>query len=114
LLSMVLHLAREGRLLVTTVVAESQGRVRVDGNLWFANVAQLEDAVQTSWHRHRTVERWVIDLARVSHVDIDAAIALGRLRAQAAEVGVTLEIAGGDTRTRERLERYAERPLRGA
>jgi sulfate permease, SulP family len=112
-LSMVLHLAREGRLEVTTEVADSQGRVRVDGNLWFANVAHLEEAVQTSWHRHRSVERWVIDLARVSHVDIDAAIALGRLRAQAAEVGVTLEITGGDTRTRQRLERYAERPLRG-
>jgi sulfate permease, SulP family len=112
-LSMVLHLAREGRLLIDTEVDGSQGRIRVDGNLWFANAAHLEDDVHAAWHRHRTVERWVIDLGRVPHVDIDAAVVLGRLRAEAAEVGVTLEIAGGDPRTRQRLERYAQRPLRG-
>jgi anti-anti-sigma regulatory factor len=59
------------------------------------------------------VERWVIDLTRVPHVDVDAAVVIGRLRAEAAEVGVTLEITGGDPRTRQRLERYAQRPLRG-
>ena len=52
--------------------------------------------MHAAWHRHRRVERWVIDLARVPHVDVDAAVVLGRLRAEAAEVGVTLEITGGD------------------
>jgi len=113
-LSMIIHLAREGRLLLDTEIDDSQGRIRVDGNLWFANAAHLEDEVHAAWHRHRRVERWVIDLTRVPHVDVDAAVVIGSLRAEAAEVGVTLEVTGGDPRTRQRLERYAQRPLRGA
>ncbi len=110
--SMVLHLAREGRLGVAVEVDGAQGRLRVDGTLWFANVARLEDEVQAAWHGHRGVERWIVDLGHVARVDVDAAVALGRLRAEAAEVGVTLEIAGGDARTERRLASYAERPLR--
>jgi sulfate permease, SulP family len=110
--SMVLHLAREGRLGVKVEVDGAQGRLRVDGTLWFANVARLEDEAHAAWHGHREVERWVVDLGHVARVDVDAAVALGRLRAEAAEVGVTLEIAGGDARTERRLESYAERPLR--
>jgi len=110
--SMVLHLAREGRIGVRTEVDGSQGRFRVDGTLWFVNVAHLEDEVHAAWHRYREVERWVVDLGQVSRVDVDAAVALARLRAEAAEVGVTLEIAGGDARTERRLASYAERPLR--
>jgi sulfate permease, SulP family len=110
--SVILHLAREGGLRVVTTVDGSQGRLAVDGNLWFANVAALEDAVRAAWHGQRTVERWVVDLAHVSRVDVDAALALARLRSEAAEVGVTLEIAGGDARTQRRLAAYAERPLR--
>lgn len=110
--SLVLHLAREGGVHVETRVDGAVGRLLVDGNLWFANAAHLEDVVHDAWHRHRDVERWVVDLTRVGRVDVDAAVAIARLRGEAAEVGVTLEIVGGDARTEQRLARYAERPLR--
>jgi sulfate permease, SulP family len=110
--SVILHLVREQGLRITVVVDGSHGRLAVDGSLWFANVAHLEDEVRASWHHHRDVERWVIDLDHVTRVDVDAVLTLARLRSEAAEVGVTLEVAGSDTRTQRRLASYAERPLR--
>ena len=111
-LSVALHLAREGRLDVRVTTTRSEGRVAVTGSVWFANAAHLEAEVRTAWHRHRHVDRWVIDLTRAGRVDVDAALALGALRAEAGDVGVTLEVRGGDARTDERLARYAERPVR--
>ena len=110
--SLFIHLTREGRVRITTEVEGERGRVRVEGVLWFATAAHLEDEVRAAWHRNRRVELWTVDLTRVGLVDVDAALALGRLRAEAAEVGVTLEVRGGDARTERRLSRYAERPLR--
>jgi sulfate permease, SulP family len=110
--SVILHLVREQGLRIAVVVDGSQGRLAVDGTLWFANVAHLEDEVHAAWHHHRAVERWVVDLDHVTRVDVDAVLTLARLRSEAAEVGVTLEIAGSDTRTQRRLASYAERPLR--
>ena len=111
-LSLFVHLAREGHVTFRTEIEGDRGRVRVAGVLWFATAAQLEDEVRDAWHRHREVQLWVIDLNHVGLVDVDAAVSLGRLRAEAAEVGVTLEVRGGDPRTERRLARYAERPLR--
>jgi SulP family sulfate permease len=111
-LSVALHLAREGRLHVRVVAEGTEGRVTVSGSLWFANAARLQDDVRTAWHRHRGVERWVIDLTGAGRVDVDAALALGALRDEAGDVGVTLEVHGGDARTDERLARYAERAVR--
>ena len=111
-LSVALHLAREGRLEVRTTTSTTEGRMTVTGSLWFANAARLQDEVRSAWHRHRGVERWVIDLTGAGRVDVDAALALGALRAEAGDVGVTLEVHGGDARTDERLARYAERPVR--
>lgn len=111
-LSVALHLSREGRLDLAIAVDGTEGRVSVRGSLWFANAPRLQDAVRAAWHRHREVERWVIDVGRAGRVDVDAALALGALRAEAGQVGVTLEVHGGDARTAQRLARYAERPLR--
>ena len=111
-ISIALHLAREGRLYLRITADGPEGRVVVAGSLWFANAARLQDDVRAAWHRHRGVERWVIDLSAVGRVDVDAALALGALRAEAGDVGVTLEIHGGDARTAARLARYAERALR--
>ncbi|MFO8149463.1 MAG: SulP family inorganic anion transporter [Trueperaceae bacterium] len=111
-LSVALHLAREGRLHLHVVTDGASGRVVVTGSLWFVNAARLQDDVRAAWHRHREVERWVIDLTASGRVDVDAALALGALRAEAGDVGVTLEVHGGDPRTEERLARYAERAVR--
>lgn len=111
-LSVALHLGREGRLHLRVSTSGSEGRFAVSGSLWFANAARLQDDVRAAWHRHREVERWVIDLHAVGRVDVDAALALGALRAEAGDVGVTLEVHGGDARTDERLARYAERAVR--
>lgn len=111
-LSVALHLGREGRLQLRVTTDGTKGRVTVAGSLWFANAARLQDEVRAAWHRHRGVERWVIDVNAVGRVDVDAALALGALRAEAGDVGVTLEVHGGDARTNERLARYAERAVR--
>jgi sulfate permease, SulP family len=111
-LSVALHLGREGRLHLDVVVEDTVGRVVVNGSLWFANAARLHDDVRSAWHRHREVERWIIDLTAAGRVDVDAALELGALRAEAGDVGVTLEVRGGDERTAQRLARYAERAVR--
>jgi SulP family sulfate permease len=111
-LSVALHLGREGQLRATVAVEGTDGRFVVYGTLWFANASRLQDEVRAAWLEHRTVERWVIDLTQVGRVDVDAALALGALRAEAGTVGVTLEIHGGDARTDERLARYAQRAVR--
>lgn len=111
-LSVALHLGREGQLHLRVTTAGAEGRVTLTGSLWFANAARLQDDVRAAWHRHRDVERWVIDLHAVGRVDVDAALALGALRAEAGDVGVTLEIHGSDARTDQRLARYAERAVR--
>lgn len=111
-LSVVLHLARDSRVHTAIGIEGDEGRVRVFGTLWFANAARLQDQVRAAWHRHRDVSRWIVDLTEVGRVDVDAALALGALRAEAGEAGVTLEIHGGDARTEERLSSYAHRALR--
>ncbi len=111
-LSVALHLGREGQLHLRVATTGAEGRVTVAGSLWFVNAARLHDDVRAAWHQHRAVERWVIDLHAVGRIDVDAALALGALRAEAGEVGVTLEVHGGDARTDERLARYAERAVR--
>lgn len=111
-LSVALHLGREGRLDVGVAAEGDEGRVVVAGSLWFANAPRLQDLVRAAWLEHRAVERWVIDVTAVGRIDVDAALALGALRAEAGEVGVTLEVHGADARTRQRLARYAERAPR--
>ncbi len=111
-LSVALHLGREGRLHLRVTTDDTSGRVIVSGSLWFANAARLQDDVRAAWHQHRGVERWVIDLTTTGRIDVDAALVLGALRAEAGAVGVTLEVHGGDARTDERLARYAERAVR--
>jgi hypothetical protein len=48
----------------------------------------------------------------VGRIDVDAALVLGALRAEAGDVGVTLEVHGLDAAPQERLARYAQRALR--
>lgn len=110
-LSVVVHLVREGKVTLERSVDGDQGCIEVRGNLWFANAAMLEATLRHGYTLHPTVQRWSIDLQHVGWVDIDAALLLGRLRDEAQRHGVKVNFVGADARTRERLRRYAERPL---
>jgi SulP family sulfate permease len=112
LLSVLVHLVREGQVTLERTVDGAEGRIEVRGNLWFANAALLEGALRLATTRHPEVRAWQIDLTHVGWVDVDAALTLGRLQVEAQRLGLTLAFHGADSRTRTRLARYAQRPLR--
>jgi len=110
-LSVIVHLVREGQVSIERSVDGETGRIEIRGNLWFANAAILEGTLRQGTAHHPEVRRWRIDLQKVGWVDVDAALMLGRLRLEAQRLGIELEFHGADPRTRERLARYAQRPV---
>ena len=108
-IAVLVHLSRETRLDIEHERAGGRHVVRVQGVLWFASAAQLEDAMRSLWRRHRDERPWRLDLTRVGHVDLDAALVLASLHDQAAAMGLTLDIVGMNSRTRLRLQRLAVR-----
>lgn len=103
--AVLVHLLRESRLAIEHERAGGRHVVSVAGVLWFASATQLEDAMRTLWQRHRDDRPWRLDLSRVGHVDLDAALVLSGLQDQAAAMGVTLDVVGINARTRLRLQR---------
>lgn len=61
--------------------------------------------MRSLWQRHRDDRPWRLDLTRVAHVDLDAALILAGLHDQAAAMGLTFDIVGVNARTRLRLQR---------
>lgn len=108
-IAVLVHLLRESRVEIEHVSEGGRHVVRVQGVLWFASAAQLEDAVRGLWNRHRDERPWRIDLAQVGHVDLDAALVLAGLQDQAAAMGLTLDVVGVNARTRLRLQRLGTR-----
>jgi sulfate permease, SulP family len=110
-LSVLIHLVREGQVSLERSVEGATGRIEVRGNLWFANAALLEGTLRQGTAQHPEVRSWRVDLHQVGWVDVDAALMLGRLRLEAQRLGIELNFHGADARTQERLARYAQRPL---
>ena len=104
-IAVLVHLLRESRLDIEHERSGARHLVNVRGVLWFASAAQLEDAMRSLWQRHRDDRPWRLDLTRVAHVDLDAALILAGLHDQAAAMGITLDIVGVNARTRLRLQR---------
>jgi sulfate permease, SulP family len=108
-LAVLLHLLRQSRLDIEHLTEGGRHRVRVQGVLWFASAAQLEDALRALWGRHGDDRPWVVDLRGVGRIDLDSALVLAELRDQAAGLGRTLTFEGLDTRTADRLARLQAR-----
>jgi sulfate permease, SulP family len=107
--AVVLHLLRQSQLDIEYESVGGRHRVTVHGVLWFASSVQLEDAMRALWQRYDDDRPWVIDLRGVGRIDLDAALALGTLRDQAAGLGQTLTFEGLDPRTVDRLARLQGR-----
>jgi sulfate permease, SulP family len=103
--AVLVHLLRETRVGIEHVREGGRHLVKVEGVLWFASATQVEDAVRGLWNRHRDEQPWRLDLTRVAHVDLDAALVLAGLQDQAAGMGLTFDIVGTNARTRQRLRR---------
>lgn len=67
--------------------------VRIDENLFFANVAAVLDRVQVVLLERPEAKHLVFALASVSHIDLTALEALERLTKQLVESGITVHLA---------------------
>lgn len=67
--------------------------VRIDENLFFANVSAVLDRVQGVLQMQPDTKHLVFALASVSHIDLTALEALERLIKQVQEVGITVHLA---------------------
>jgi len=114
-IAVLVHLLRETRLNIEHERHGGRHVIRVTGVLWFASASQVEDAVRGLWQRHRDDRPWRLDLSRVGHIDLDAALILAGLQDHAAAMGITFDIVGANARTRLRLQRLgAQRRREGA
>jgi SulP family sulfate permease len=67
--------------------------LRVDENLFFANVSAMLDRIQLELDRHRSTRHLVLVMSSVSHMDLTAAEALLRLQSELGARGITMHLA---------------------
>lgn len=85
--------------------------LRVDENLFFANIAAVLDRVQLELDHRPGTRHLVLVLSSVSHVDLTALEALQRLHLELQRRGVDLHLAEVKGPVLDRLERSAWLPL---
>lgn len=85
--------------------------LRVDENLFFANIAAVLDRVQLELDRRADTQDLVLVLSSVSHVDLTALEALERLHLELQKRGVTLHLSEVKGPVLDRLKRSRWLPL---